>query len=160
LRLSQLDERLGRLTDAYIDRVIERDLFEQRKTTLLMEKKGLEEQQAILRGEAEAGPKRVAEILELAGSASLCYDTADTDERRDLVDILTSNRIVGGKNVDFMLRIPFSLIAERFKTTNGAPYRDIPRTWDRVIAGLLEFAKANPGFRVSRAADPFEAEAA
>ena len=37
-----LDTYLTRLTDAYIDRVIEKPIFEERKTALLMERKELE----------------------------------------------------------------------------------------------------------------------
>ena len=43
LSLGQLQDRLARLTDAYIDRMIDQGLFEQRKTALLMEQKDLEE---------------------------------------------------------------------------------------------------------------------
>lgn len=38
LRLAQIDDRIGRLTDAYIDRLIEQYIFEARKKTLLSER--------------------------------------------------------------------------------------------------------------------------
>ena len=44
LRLSELEGRLNRLTDAYIDRLIEQDLFESRKKTFLSERLDLEAQ--------------------------------------------------------------------------------------------------------------------
>ena len=42
LRLSQQVDRMNRLTDAYIDRLIEQDIFETRKKTLLSERLELE----------------------------------------------------------------------------------------------------------------------
>jgi hypothetical protein len=44
LRLSQIEDRLGRLTDAYIDRLIEEELFEGRKKTLLSDRLDLRSQ--------------------------------------------------------------------------------------------------------------------
>src|SRR5574337_496134 len=43
LSLAKLNDRMNRLTDAYIDRVIDKNIFEERKTAVLMEKKALEE---------------------------------------------------------------------------------------------------------------------
>jgi hypothetical protein len=39
LSLNRIQDRLARLTDAYIDRMVEKDSFEERKKTLLMERK-------------------------------------------------------------------------------------------------------------------------
>src|SRR5439155_5432907 len=93
LNLSQLQDRLSRLTDAYIDRMIEKEIFEQRKAALLMERKDLEEQVAALRNEAKSVPDRLAEFLELAGDAYFQYKLGLTEEKRDLLKIVTSNRL-------------------------------------------------------------------
>jgi len=37
LRLKKMEDRQNRLTDAYLDKLIEKETFEQRKTTLLEE---------------------------------------------------------------------------------------------------------------------------
>jgi hypothetical protein len=102
-----------------------------------------------LRSEATSIPSRLAEFLELAGSAYLSYKLGVPEEKRDLLRIATSNRLVYGKNVDVVLSQPFCEVANRFKTSNGAPYRDIPRTWDRLIDKLCEFLKLNPTARLS-----------
>ena len=143
LRLGQLQERLARLTDAYIDRLIEKDLFEERKKALLLERKDLEEKLALLQDGSRSIPEQLAEFLELAGSAYLNWKIGLPEEKRDLLRIVTSNRVVDRKTVAFELSLPFSEVARRFENANGAPYRDRPRTLDKLIDKLWDWLKTN-----------------
>lgn len=86
-------------------------------------------------------PDRLAEFLELAGSAYLNYKIGFPEEKRDLLKIVTSNRQADRKNVDLRLSLPFSEVANRFQNSNSPPYRDIPRTWDRLLRKLVKFSK-------------------
>jgi len=97
LHLGQLQGRLARLTDAYIDRVIEREVFEERKAALLMERKGVGEHLANLEDQRQSIPDRLAEFLELAGAAYLAYEMGLSEEKRDLLTTVISNRQLGGK---------------------------------------------------------------
>jgi site-specific DNA recombinase len=144
LRLGQLSERIARLTDAYIDRVIERELFEERKTAILMERKEVEERLTTLSQEKRTMPDRVAEFFELAESAYSLYKSALPEEKRDLLKTVTSNREVEGKNVEFTLTLPFSKLANRSENSNGAPYRDTLRTLDQILHKLITYFKDNP----------------
>ena len=144
LAVNSLQERLNRLIDAYIDRAIEKEIFEERKAALLTEKKGLEESLAELTGGTKSLPDRLAEFLELAGSAYLTYKMGLLEEKRDLLKIVTSNRKVDGKNMELMLYLPFSEIANRFQNANGGPYRDVPRTWDTLILRLSNILSKEP----------------
>lgn len=110
-----------------------------------MERKDLEEKLAQLKENSRSVPDRLSEFLELAGSAYLSYKIGLSEEKRDLLKIVTSNRQVCKKSVDLRLSIPFDEVANRFQNSNGAPYRDIPRTWDRLIQKLAAFFKANSG---------------
>ena len=76
--------------------------------------------------------------LELAGSALLSYEKAFPEEKRELVRIITSNRVASGKNVELKPSIPFREIADRFIYAGSAPGRDIPRTLDRMLERLIE----------------------
>jgi len=78
------------------------------------------------------------EFLELAGSAYNRYDLGFVEEKRDLVRIVTSNRIVQGKSVELMLLEPFQVLANRPKTSYGAPYRDRPRTLMKKLLTWIE----------------------
>jgi hypothetical protein len=144
LRLRQLQDRLARLTDAYLDQVIERPLFEERKAALLAERVDVEERLRQLGAPNASVPDRVAEFLELAGSAYQRYKMALTEEKRDLLKIITSNRWVHGKQVELTLKKPFDLVATRSQNANGGPYRDRPRTLDSLWQQLLHWFKHNP----------------
>jgi DNA invertase Pin-like site-specific DNA recombinase len=141
LQINQLKDRLNRLTDAFLDGAIDRIVFEQRKTALLMDLKGLEENMANLRDRTQAEPDHLSEFLELAGNAWLSYTMGIVEEKRDLLKIATSNRELDGKNVVIEPSVPFYEVANRFILFNGGPKRDIPRTWDRLLDRLAQLAK-------------------
>jgi DNA invertase Pin-like site-specific DNA recombinase len=139
MRLGNLHDRLNRLTDALIDRTIEKDLFERRKAAFLMEQKELEEKIAGLEADHGSVPDRLAEFLELAGTVCFQYRMALPEEKRDLLQMVTSNRRVNGRNVELTLSLPFSEVANRYENSNGAPYRGRHRTLDLLLERLIAY---------------------
>jgi len=144
MRLGNLTDRIGRLTDAYIDRAIEKDLFEERKLTFLKERKDLEEKLSQITELSKTLPNRVAEFFELAGSAYSLFKSASPDEKRDLLKVITSNRKAEGKRVEFTLSLPFDELANRQQNSNGVPYRGRLRTLDRLFSKLTTYFEQNP----------------
>lgn len=144
LRLGNLQTRFAKLTDAYLDGLIEKNIFEERKTVLLLERKSIEEHLAHVREKEQTVLDQVARFLELAGNANLLYELGITEEKRDLLKTLTSNRQAEGKKLYFTLYLPFQAVANRFKIANSAPHRDIPRTMDTLIEKLATYFKQNP----------------
>ncbi len=138
LKLGQIEERLNRLTDAYIDRVLEKDAFEARKNALLMERKDLEENLAGWSSGGRLASEELAHFLERARGAYSAYKVGNVDEKRELVDSLTSNRILNGKLPEITLAFPLQEVANRFQNAGGGPRRDIPRTWTRLLPLLLK----------------------
>jgi DNA invertase Pin-like site-specific DNA recombinase len=137
LRLGQIDDRLNRLTDAYIDRLVDKDVFEQRKTALLADR--LETSETLAgweTGDRNVGDE-LLEILERANAAYSAYKTGVMPEKRELVDSLTSNRALNGKLLEITPSSPFDLIATRSNTVDGSPRRDTHRTWSRLLPILL-----------------------
>ena len=120
LRLSQAEDRLGRLTDAYIDRLIDQDLFEGRKKALLSERRDLEDQMVHWQSGKRDVAAELAEFLERADTAFLAYKDGIVDEKRDLLDSMTSNRLVDRKTPIITLSLPFRAIAERPKVLYGS----------------------------------------
>lgn len=143
LRMGQFQDRLGRLTDAFIDGSIDKALFEERKASLLLDRKATEEKLTAMKAGTLSFPDWLEKNLEPAGAAYFLYKSALPDEKRDLVKITTSNRRVDGKKLDLTLAQPFHEIAKRFENTIGAPYRDRPRTLDRLLRKLQEWFRAN-----------------
>ena len=73
LRLGQIKDRLNRLTDAYLDGILDRTLLEERKTALFLDQKQAEETLARVTGKDGAGADPLERIVELADTALLSY---------------------------------------------------------------------------------------
>jgi site-specific DNA recombinase len=142
LRLDQIKDRLNRLTDAYLDQALDKTMFEERKKSLLLDQKAVEEDLTNLRRNGSQGAGRLEKFLELLSNASLSHELASPEEKREMVNILTSNRPVDGKNLDLKPSLPFQEIANRFKNSTCAPERAIPRTWDRLLTILTKLNAA------------------
>lgn len=98
LQLGRIDARLDALTEALMDRLVDQDTYSKHKEKLLLEKLQLEEtnradvdEQVIL--------WRAERFLELTKSLANNYISADPAEKRELVELATSNRTVALKNV-------------------------------------------------------------
>ena len=133
--LGQIAERLDRLTDAYVDRLIEKDVFNERREKLLIEKRVLEERRGALLSPDGTIPDRIHEFLERSKSTYTMYLSGTTDHKRALLAEVTSNRFVEQKNVAVELRFPFSALANWGELSKCDPYRGTPRTFED---GLLQ----------------------
>ena len=137
LKLSQAEERLNRLTDAYIDRLIEQDLFESRKKALLSERLDLDAQIAEWRNTKRDVGEELAKFIERADRACLAYKHGSAEEKRDLLDSLTSNRRVDRKLPIITLKLPFSVIAERSAYRGGGAAKNVHRNCTELLARLV-----------------------
>lgn len=138
LQLASHKARLDRLTDAYIDQVIDKAAFEERRARLLIEQAALEEQMAEIRNSKDTRKEKTEKILELAGSLYSSYILACDPEKRNILEEATSNRQLCGKNIAITLKSPFAEMANRTKTANGGPLRDELRTLAVLIASLAK----------------------
>lgn len=127
LQLAALQTRHDRLVDAFLEGTLDKETFESRKKRLLMEQRELEEK--LSRDiDAEQIATRLHEILELASTASLSHEMGTDDEKRELLQILTSNRRADRENVVVELSSPFCLLMKHDETKPGGRSRDSART--------------------------------
>ena len=124
LRLKRTNDRLTRLTDAYLDQAIDRETFEERKRLLLIDRLEIEQSKRKLDAPENDVLKSVREIFELANTASRMYVDANRENKRQLLRSVTSNLTVDGKNLAIALSSPLDLIANRRKMAYGDP-----KTW-------------------------------
>jgi DNA invertase Pin-like site-specific DNA recombinase len=141
LKTTQMDARLNRLTDAYIDRLIDKDSFEERKKALLMERLELKEKLNDLEGHFASVAERLLKILELAKDAYSLYQVALSTEKREILLEVTSNRIISGKSINFTYFSPYQEIANRYETADGSPQRGGPRIFKLLLNRLVKFLK-------------------
>ena len=98
LQLANLKNRMNRLTDALIDRIIDREDFERRKSELMLEEAAQQEKMAQRQTFAQKA-NEVRKMLELVKSVATTYLFGTGSEKREIVKYATSNRIVVGKNI-------------------------------------------------------------
>src|SRR5712692_7289544 len=138
LQFDQIQNRLAKLMDLLVDGTVDKLLFQNKQELLLREQARIKERLA----EAEQGScssvARIEKTVELAKSPSMLYKTASPEKKRELLKTLLSNLVVSGKNVEITLALPFRLIAEREKTSNGRAYRGTCRTWEKLLEKLLK----------------------
>lgn len=127
LRLSELESRVDALTDALIDRLIDKDTFATRKEKLMIETRKLEEQISEV-GHQDASAAKLRKFLELAKNLTHLYEIFEEPEKRLLVKLATSNRVVDGKDVEFEPHEWLSSIHETVDVLNGGALRDTVRT--------------------------------
>ena len=139
LQLGRLDEQLNRVTDAYVDRLIEKESFEDRKGKIVTQRVGLEQQLAAVEGGSMSVVREVAKILELAGSAYSLYKEGIVEEKRELLIYVTSNRVVARKTLCLSYQQPYASLADRVKVESGAPRRVRARTLTALWNKLAEF---------------------
>jgi len=127
LQLAALQARQDRLVDAFLEGTIGKETFEPRKARLLMEERELEEKLSS-DVDAEQIAARLREILELASTALLSHEMGTDDEKRELLEMLTSNRSVSRENVVVELSFPFCILVKHGKTKLGGRNRGTTRS--------------------------------
>lgn len=127
LQVAKGEDLLHRLTDAYLEGTIDKELFESRKSALLAERRSildrLKEPPATL-----TIAERVANYFELGNTAHSMYESELQHERRTIVDSFSSNFSACGKNLAITLKSPFQEVVNWRKSLVGGPLRDDFRT--------------------------------
>lgn len=98
LRKSNVQDRIDRLTDALIDRLIDREAFAERRQRLALEEEALDEERRSM-GDRRAKAEHMRTLIELANNIVQSHRLAESTEKRQLVEMTTSNRRVYGKDV-------------------------------------------------------------
>lgn len=150
LQLDQLRARMGRMTDAYVDGVLDKTLFEERKGSIILEEAAIKEKLALLQGQSAGAIERLRQFFELVKAAPNLYKLAVAVEKRDLVKTLTSNLVVSGKNVAIEPHPAVFWISNRQKLPTSRHQRETLRTctWRKILKKLVQFFNENPQFSV------------
>ncbi len=98
LQLDNIEKRLDRLTDALLDELIDQETFKQRQESLLFDQTKLREERSDHHKKAMSADM-VRQFLERLKNLAEHYIIAPTDEKREIVEITTSNRKVIDKKV-------------------------------------------------------------
>jgi site-specific DNA recombinase len=153
LNLAQVRDRLGRLTDAYLDGAIDKMMLDERRNVLLFEEAGLKKRVAELESGSYDTVNRLEKFLELVQDASNLYRMALPLEKRDFVKKLTSNLGLERNRIAVELKNGAQLIANRNISIDGGPHRGVHRTWDPLLTQLLALFEKDPGLNFAPVTD-------
>ncbi len=128
IQIHQLDSREQKLLDAYLDNIIEKEEYEKRKTTLLIEKRQIEEKKEMSLSSKDAIFKEIEKFLELCNEPLKLYKSAVLEEKREYVKNITSNLTVKDKGVVFTMLSPYYELANRDIFLSSALNQDNHRT--------------------------------
>ncbi len=141
-RIKELTERLGKLTDAFIDGTIEKDIYEERKKAILIERKSMEGKIAELNG-GRSIPDELQEFLEFAKDPKTLYETAFPDKKSRFVQTVTSKNLANKKSLVFGFKTPFNIMRDRDKIQYGSPSSDVHRKleelWSKIVEAFRKF---------------------
>ncbi|MBE7487001.1 recombinase family protein [bacterium] len=140
LQLSQTKARLDRLVDSHLEGLLETTVFCEKKVSLLSGIRQIEENLADLNDQSAGSPAKLEKCFELAKTALLTYETGNSEQKRELVEIVSSNRRVFRKNVVVEPSNPFQMLLERPTVRPRVPQRDAVRTlmdWFMSKEGML-----------------------
>jgi DNA invertase Pin-like site-specific DNA recombinase len=132
LSVTSLEDRLSRLTDAYIDRIIDQNSYLERKNRLLEERITLNERRAKLEAGQDGLRRHVQNHLELIKSLGDMPDKTPPAELRQLLKETTSNFLAFGKDLVITWAPPFDELADDDDEPSSDPKRITPRTGERL----------------------------
>ena len=146
MQLAKLKDRLERLTDALIDRLIDKEVFNKRNEALLLEQAKLEDKAAKLEKSAPS-TRRIQSFIELVKNLAATYLLGNSAEKREIVEIATSNRTVAGRNVYLEPASWLIAVEEAIAGLVGAPNRPTsrrrPRMTDQHVGGLIKVSSSD-----------------
>jgi len=128
LALSAINDRIDRLTDAFVDHMIERDSYLSRKEKLLGERVALQERLAAGQAGIEELQTRIENILELIKALGIMPFQGNDVDLRAVLENTTSNLTVHRKNVVIAWKNPFQGIKKRAGVNSSGLARSKPRT--------------------------------
>lgn len=125
--------RLDQLTDALIDRLIDRDTFEARRAKLVRDINLAEQDCKKFEHRRDELKVRIEGFVERWRRLHTSYIEADNAERRDLLLTVSSNRLVRRKNLELELFEPFKTIEnELVRPQCGHRWKNIRTLFEEV----------------------------
>lgn len=140
MRLRQTVDQIDRLTDAFVDGMIDKKVFNERRLKLEVFKDELTVESSFGQPSVDKLEGRVTKFFELLESASFSLEIANEAEKVKLLKIMSSNRRASAKNVDIEPREPWRQVQNYASVTSSGPERT--RLTDRRIGQeIFEFLR-------------------
>jgi len=120
--------KLERLTDAYLESVIDKEQFEDKKEQIMIEQQELKRNEGHFESQKEVIFKKAKNFLGLLKDLKKSFIIATNEEKRKILKFITSDLTFQGKNLRITMQSPFYEIANHPNLTSGELKREIPRS--------------------------------
>ena len=136
-RLTKLEDRLSRLTDKFVDDLIDQSVYEAKRDDIA---KCIAECRSKLAQDNKSDwyLKQLEELLEHAKSLVSAYQIADYARKREIVLFASSNRTISGKAVAFTPPNWRGVPSNEGGVLQCAHYRDRTRTFEAIKLSILQ----------------------
>ncbi|HZS45642.1 MAG TPA: recombinase family protein [Blastocatellia bacterium] len=139
IEAEQLQTRLAKLADLYIDGMLEKETYLDRKNDLLNQIQEINEKLKTVDTGQQESLNKVEQFVGLVNNAYSSYKMADNDEKRELIKIIMSDATAEGKSLIFNLHYPFQMVRDHHSVTGGSPQRSVPRTVSALVCDLVTY---------------------
>lgn len=127
----ELESKLARLTDLYVEQDIERDAYLERKRALMSERRTLDEQIVRLEADATAWLQPLRKWISEAQSLNEIATSGDSDaQKSSLQKIFNSNLTLTTREARGIALTPWSFVGG---IKEKAPMRDLIKPWVRRV---------------------------
>ena len=113
LQKSNAEAKEEKLLDAYLDNVIDKTTYDKRRKNLLIKIQGLSEEIKSLDESKNTTLEKIEIFLELCKSPINIYKSGIFEEKRELIENITSNLLVDGKKIYFSMLSPYNELGKR-----------------------------------------------
>ena len=125
IKLQKAQEQ--KILNMYLEGLIDKEMYIQRKEEIHLKIKEIESKKENLNGSKRHIFKKLEKFLELAKSLKKIYHLANSEEKREIVENVTSNLSVKGKKLYFTMVSPYLELANRGDLLLCAPNPDTKR---------------------------------
>jgi len=141
MQLGKLKNKQDQLLDAFLDKLIDKKTFEDRKEQFLIQEKELSNLKQKQLSKDEIGT-HIEQMFELLKNLYLTYSLANSREKRQILQIFFSNRTITGKNVELepkdWHRQPINMLGVQFGPHSQDKYRRSKKFLNSVYETLNE----------------------
>jgi DNA invertase Pin-like site-specific DNA recombinase len=128
IQKEKISNKLERLTDAYIESIIDKETFDRKKEIFMLDMKALSHKSTEFSIQKEAIFKKAKNFLEHIKSIKLTYLSGIDDEKRRFLKTITSNLVIQGKTITIAMKNPFNHLVKRPHLSTCAHEWNRPRT--------------------------------
>jgi len=125
----KISQKLERLTDAYIENILDREAYNIKKGQLMIELKEYQGKNRDILLQKESIFRKANNYLEFLKTLLATFNSGIHDEKRKIVKVITSKLSFSENKLSIAMKSPFHELANRSLLLSGGHVRPIPRTF-------------------------------